>query len=76
MLGCALVQLGTEGSGCELCDLVEKTLGETTRGSFSETWFRRYRRTEIELGRRVSFPRGFQGVAAGDETGREWADLF
>ena len=30
---------------------------------FSGTWFRRYRRTEMELGRRVSFPRGFEVAA-------------
>jgi hypothetical protein len=34
---------------------------------FLETWFSRYRRTEMELGRCVSFPRGFQGLAARHE---------
>jgi len=34
------------------------------QGSFSGTWFRRYRRIKMELGRRVSFPRGFQGGRA------------
>ena len=43
-------------------------------GSFSGTWFRRYRRTEMELGRRVSFPRGFK-VAARHEPRREWAGV-
>jgi hypothetical protein len=38
------------------------------QGSFSGTWFRRYRRTEMELGRRVSFPRGFQGGRASRNT--------
>jgi len=33
------------------------------QGSFSGTWYRRYRRTEMELGRRVSFPRGFDVAA-------------
>jgi len=30
------------------------------QGSFSGTWFRRYRRNEMELGSRVSFARGFR----------------
>ena len=38
------------------------------RWSFSGTWFRRYRRTEMELGGRVSFPRGFQGGRASGNT--------
>jgi hypothetical protein len=36
--------------------------------SFSGTLFRHYRRTKMELGRRVSFPRGFQGGRASRTT--------
>jgi hypothetical protein len=46
----------------ELAQAIAKPLehaAKLPRGSFSGTWFRRYRRTEMELGRRVSFPRGF-----------------
>jgi hypothetical protein len=50
-------------------------LGFRVRGQFFlETWFSRYRRTEMELGRRVSFPRGFKGGRA-SEPRHECADL-
>jgi hypothetical protein len=54
---------------------LERTITfDAAQGSFSGTWFRRYRRTEMELGRRVSFPRGFK-VAARHETRCEWAGV-